>query len=124
MTLRVRWLGRVPYREALAVQQALFDHGRELSRRGWDVTLYTATPRQLIDPAVARRIHVKLGWATASHGLRLPRPEKSVMFVAPHRAAPCTTAKAPRLTTAYIAAYAWSAPMSAGEPPAASGTSR
>ncbi len=27
--LRVRWLGRVPYREALAVQQALFDHGRE-----------------------------------------------------------------------------------------------
>ena len=29
MTLRVRWLGRVPYREALAVQRALFDHGRE-----------------------------------------------------------------------------------------------
>jgi lipoyl synthase len=27
--LRVRWLGRVPYRESLAVQQALFDHGRE-----------------------------------------------------------------------------------------------
>jgi lipoic acid synthetase len=27
--LRVRWLGRVPYREALAVQQALFDHGHE-----------------------------------------------------------------------------------------------
>lgn len=27
--LRVRWLGRVPYREVLAVQQALFDHGRE-----------------------------------------------------------------------------------------------
>jgi lipoic acid synthetase len=27
--LRVRWLGRVPYREALAVQQAVFDHGRE-----------------------------------------------------------------------------------------------
>jgi lipoyl synthase len=25
--LRVRWLGRVPYREALAVQTALFDHG-------------------------------------------------------------------------------------------------
>ena len=29
VALRVRWLGRVPYREALAVQQALFDHGRE-----------------------------------------------------------------------------------------------
>jgi lipoic acid synthetase len=29
VTLRVRWLGRVPYREALAVQQALFDNGRE-----------------------------------------------------------------------------------------------
>ncbi len=27
--LRVRWLGRVPYREALAVQQAMFDRGRE-----------------------------------------------------------------------------------------------
>ena len=27
MTLRVRWLGRVPYREALAVQQALFTNG-------------------------------------------------------------------------------------------------
>ena len=27
--LRVRWLGRVPYREALAVQQALFEHGRQ-----------------------------------------------------------------------------------------------
>ena len=29
MSLHVRWLGRVPYREALAVQQALFDHGSE-----------------------------------------------------------------------------------------------
>jgi lipoic acid synthetase len=27
--LRTRWLGTVPYREALAVQEALFDHGRE-----------------------------------------------------------------------------------------------
>ena len=27
--LRVRWLGRVPYREALAVQQGLFEHGHE-----------------------------------------------------------------------------------------------
>ncbi|WP_420450843.1 lipoyl synthase [Ilumatobacter sp.] len=26
--LRVRWLGRVPYREALVVQEALFEHGR------------------------------------------------------------------------------------------------
>ena len=29
MTLRVRWLGRVPYREALAVQEALFSNGVE-----------------------------------------------------------------------------------------------
>ena len=28
MTLHVRWLGRVPYREALAVQTALFERGR------------------------------------------------------------------------------------------------
>ena len=27
--LRTRWLGTVPYREALAVQQALFDEGHE-----------------------------------------------------------------------------------------------
>ena len=27
--MRVRWLGRVPYEEALAVQRALFEHGRE-----------------------------------------------------------------------------------------------
>jgi lipoic acid synthetase len=27
--LRIRWLGTVPYREALALQQALFDRGRE-----------------------------------------------------------------------------------------------
>ena len=27
--LRIRWLGTVPYREALAVQTALFEHGRE-----------------------------------------------------------------------------------------------
>ena len=27
--LRARWLGRVPYREALALQHALFDHGQE-----------------------------------------------------------------------------------------------
>lgn len=27
--LHVRWLGRVPYREALAVQQAMFEHGTE-----------------------------------------------------------------------------------------------
>ena len=27
--LRVRWLGRVPYREALALQEGLFRHGTE-----------------------------------------------------------------------------------------------
>ncbi|MDQ3543273.1 MAG: lipoyl synthase, partial [Actinomycetota bacterium] len=27
--LRIRWLGTVPYREALAVQQSLFEHGTE-----------------------------------------------------------------------------------------------
>jgi glycosyltransferase involved in cell wall biosynthesis len=48
----------------------MFDHGRELRRRGWRVSLYTATPRRMIDPAVAEPIHVKLGWATASQALR------------------------------------------------------
>ena len=27
--LRVRWIGRVAYREVLALQTALFEHGRE-----------------------------------------------------------------------------------------------
>jgi glycosyltransferase involved in cell wall biosynthesis len=48
----------------------MFDLGRELGRRGWDVSLYTATPRRMIGPGVASRVHVKLGWATASQGLR------------------------------------------------------
>lgn len=48
----------------------MFDHGRELRRRGWDVSLYTATPKRLIGPEVAGDVHVKLGWATASQALR------------------------------------------------------
>jgi lipoic acid synthetase len=27
VTLRIRWLGRVPYREAHDLQKALFEHG-------------------------------------------------------------------------------------------------
>src|SRR5205823_2899386 len=48
----------------------MFDHGRELSRRGWDVSLFTATPPWLIDPSVAARVRIRLGWATWSQGLR------------------------------------------------------
>jgi starch synthase len=48
----------------------MVDHGKELSRRGWDVSFFTATPSWMINPAVARRIHIKLGWATASQALR------------------------------------------------------
>ena len=29
LMLRARWLGRVPYREALALQEGLFHHGHE-----------------------------------------------------------------------------------------------
>ena len=48
----------------------MFDHGRELSRRGWDVSLFTATPAWMVDRTAARRIHVKLGWATWAQALR------------------------------------------------------
>ncbi len=48
----------------------MFDHGKELSRRGWDVSLFTATPTWRVDPAIAAHIHIKLGWATWSQALR------------------------------------------------------
>jgi alpha-maltose-1-phosphate synthase len=48
----------------------MFDHGKELSQRGWDVKLCTATPAWMIDPRVAREVHVKLGWATWAQALR------------------------------------------------------
>ena len=48
----------------------MFDHGKELSQRGWDVKLCTATPGWMIDPRVAREVHVKLGWATWAQALR------------------------------------------------------
>src|SRR5262249_30260944 len=48
----------------------MFDHGEELTQRGWAVPLGTATPAWMIDPGVAQDIHVKLGWATLGQALR------------------------------------------------------
>jgi glycosyltransferase involved in cell wall biosynthesis len=48
----------------------MFDQGRELRRRGWDVSLFTATPGWMVDAAVATRVHVRLRWATWSQALR------------------------------------------------------
>ncbi len=48
----------------------LFDHGKELTRRGWDVSLFTGTPIWMVDRKAARRIHVKLSWGTAAQALR------------------------------------------------------
>jgi glycosyltransferase involved in cell wall biosynthesis len=48
----------------------MFDQGKALRRRGWDVSLFTATPRWRVDPEVAEPIHIKLGWATWHQGLR------------------------------------------------------
>jgi lipoic acid synthetase len=77
MTLRVRWLGRVPYREALAVQQALFQYG------GDDHLLllehphvFTHGPRAdlavnvLVEPASvgAELVSVKRGGDVTYHG--------------------------------------------------------
>lgn len=48
----------------------MFDQGKELRRRGWDVSLFTATPRRRVQPTVADHIHIKLGWATWEQALR------------------------------------------------------
>ena len=75
--LRVRWLGRVPYREALAVQQALFDHGaRDHLLLLEHPHVFTHGPRAdlatnvLVDPASvgAELVAVKRGGDVTYHG--------------------------------------------------------
>jgi lipoic acid synthetase len=77
MTLRVRWLGRVPYREALAVQQALFTHGSEDHLLLLEHPhVFTHGPRAdlevnvLVDPASvgADLVPVKRGGDVTYHG--------------------------------------------------------
>ena len=75
--LHVRWLGRVPYREALAIQESLFRHGTEnhlllLEHRH----VFTHGPRAdldvnvLVDPAVvgAELVSVNRGGDVTYHG--------------------------------------------------------
>ncbi len=77
MTLRVRWLGRVPYREALAVQQALFSDGIENHLLLLEHPhVFTHGPRAdlgvnvLVDPASvgAELVSVKRGGDVTYHG--------------------------------------------------------
>jgi len=77
MTLRVRWLGKVPYREALAVQQALFDHGSEDHLLLLEHPhVFTHGPRAdlasnvMVDPASvdAELVSVKRGGDVTYHG--------------------------------------------------------
>jgi lipoic acid synthetase len=77
MTLRVRWLGRVPYREALAVQQALFTNGVEDHLLLLEHPhVFTHGPRAdlavnvLVDPASvgAELVSVKRGGDVTYHG--------------------------------------------------------
>lgn len=77
MTLRVRWLGKVVYREALAVQQALFDNGREDHLLLLEHPhVFTHGPRAdlsvnvLVDPASvdAELVSVKRGGDVTYHG--------------------------------------------------------
>jgi lipoyl synthase len=77
MTLRVRWLGRVPYREALAVQQALFTNGTEDHLLLLEHPhVFTHGPRAdlavnvLVDPASvgAELVPVKRGGDVTYHG--------------------------------------------------------
>jgi lipoic acid synthetase len=77
MTLRVRWLGRVPYREALAVQQALFIHGTQQHLLLLEHPhVFTHGPRAalstnvLVDPASvgAELVQVKRGGDVTYHG--------------------------------------------------------
>ena len=78
MTLRVRWLGRVPYREALAVQQALFQYGIDDHLLLLEHPhVFTHGPRAdlainvLVDPASvgAELVSVKRGGDVTYHGL-------------------------------------------------------
>ena len=75
--LRVRWLGRVPYREALAVQTALFEHGNEQHLLLLEHThVFTYGPRSDLaanlrcDPATvgADLVAVKRGGDITYHG--------------------------------------------------------
>ena len=75
--LRVRWLGRVPYREALAVQTALFEHGNEQHLLLLEHThVFTYGPRSDLaanlrcDPAAvgADLVAVKRGGDITYHG--------------------------------------------------------
>ena len=77
MTLRVRWLGRVPYREALAVQQALFQYGIDDHLLLLEHPhVFTHGPRAdlainvLVDPASvgAELVSVKRGGDVTYHG--------------------------------------------------------
>jgi lipoic acid synthetase len=77
MTLRVRWLGKVPYREALAVQQALFTNGVEEHLLLLEHPhVFTHGPRAdldvnvLVDPASvgAELVSVKRGGDVTYHG--------------------------------------------------------
>jgi lipoyl synthase len=77
MTLRVRWLGRVPYREALAVQEALFSNGIEDHLLLLEHPhVFTHGPRAdlavnvLVDPASvgAELVSVKRGGDVTYHG--------------------------------------------------------
>lgn len=75
--MRVRWLGRVPYREALALQQALFDQGHEQHLLLLEHPhVFTHGPRAdlganlLVDPAAvdAELVSVKRGGDVTYHG--------------------------------------------------------
>ena len=77
MTLRVRWLGRVPYREALAVQQALFQNGIDDHLLLLEHPhVFTHGPRAdlainvLVEPAAvgAELVSVKRGGDVTYHG--------------------------------------------------------
>ncbi len=77
MSLRVRWLGTVPYREALAVQEALFTHGREQHLLLLEHPhVFTHGPRAdlsvnvLVDPQSvdAELVSVKRGGDVTYHG--------------------------------------------------------
>lgn len=48
----------------------MFDHAREIRRRGWDVSIFTATPRWMVDASATTPVNVQLGWATWVQALR------------------------------------------------------
>ena len=86
-TLRIRWLGTVPYREALAVQQALFDRGPSstccCSSTPCIHVRAALGPRQ--QPAMRSRDPSAPTWSASAAGVTSPTTARPARRLSDHR---------------------------------------